>query len=154
MPSNEGNQGNRDRKLVSGPSLVHSFTRFINKSDRCADIIWIDYEGKRVTYTTDLRPGEFFDVNTFVGHPWIFRDSLARDKLTVRCKEVYFPTPWNGDWPPQRTTINIGIPVYTLRERCLQVIRQLVPRSQYDLLEIPKTLKFELEEEDDEIIIS
>lgn len=66
----------RDRKerggRQAGKSVISSFVRFVNRTQRHVDIVWLNYEGARVRYKT-LQPEQFVDVNTFVGHPWIFR---------------------------------------------------------------------------------
>ncbi|ELU10094.1 hypothetical protein CAPTEDRAFT_167535 [Capitella teleta] len=136
----------RDRQLrrgqLSGRSSMPSFIRFCNRTNRLVDIIWLNYEGLGVRYRT-LPPRNFIDVNTFVGHPWIFRDSLTGDKCVAQFKTVYEPI-GNGDGPPKRRVVNITIPVFKLRDRCLQVLRAIVPRHAIQSLEIPVVLKDEL----------
>lgn len=90
---------------------VHSFVRFVNQTLRKVDIVWLNYEGARVRYKT-LQPDQFVDVNTFVGHPWIFRDADTGDKLMVQLQEVFEPIGYNINegWPPQRRVVRISIP--------------------------------------------
>lgn len=134
-------------RLRSGRSQIHSFVRFVNLTLRKVDIVWLNYEGARVRYKT-LHPGQFVDVNTFVGHPWIFRDADTGDRLMVQLKEVYEPIGYNiaQGWPPQRRIVNITIPVYTLQERCLQVLRDIVPANMINRLDLPSALKQEMME--------
>ena len=47
-----------------------AFVRFFNASPRNVDVIWINFNGGRVKYKT-LEPKQFFDVNTYVAHPWV-----------------------------------------------------------------------------------
>ena len=66
-------------KLRSEPSRTHSYVRFCNRTLRRADVIWFNYEGQGVKYKT-LLPTQTVDVNTFVGHPWMFRDHDTGDR--------------------------------------------------------------------------
>jgi von Hippel-Lindau disease tumor supressor len=95
----------------SKKSVVCSFVRFRNRTQRGVDIIWLNYEGARVKYKT-LYAYEFVDVNTYVGHPWIFLDVETGERLVVDLKSVYEPTTgWvPGQWPPMRKVVNITIP--------------------------------------------
>lgn len=129
-------------RIRSGRSQVHSFVRFVNQTLRNVNILWLNYEGARVRYKT-LYPNQFVDVNTFVGHPWIFRDADTGDKLVVQLREVYEPIGYNvmEGWPPHRRVVKISIPVYSLQERCMQVVRDLVPPDKVDQLEIPLFLR-------------
>ena len=98
--------------LKSKKSVHYSFLRFLNKTNRNVDVVWVNYEGARVKYKT-LTPEQFLDINTFAGHPWIFFDSVTGDKMVVQLKEVFEPVAWNSDgndWPPQRKVVNITIP--------------------------------------------
>ena len=100
------------KKLKSDPSMVNSFVRFLNCTVRRVDVVWLNYEGVGIRYRT-LAPNQWVDVNTFVGHPWIFRDSITGDKLVVQLKEIFEPPSWKDvdeNALPQRKTFNITIP--------------------------------------------
>lgn len=146
--------GIEDSDLKSKHSSHKSFVRFINNTDRVVDVIWINFEGQHVKYKT-LPPSAFFDCNTYVTHPWLFFDSETRDKLVVKNKEVFLPEAWyvqyqhlrEEDLPlkPDRTLVYITIPVYTLRERSLQVVRNSLSQPEDAFkLELPSTLQREL----------
>ncbi|KAJ9599330.1 hypothetical protein L9F63_010197 [Diploptera punctata] len=136
--------------LKSRSSVHKSFVRFHNKTERKVDVIWINYEGHHIKYKT-LLPGSFYDVNTFVTHPWLFIDSETQDRLVVKSKEVFCPEPFRHfrreEVPPrlERTHIHITIPVYSLRQRCLQVLRNNLSQPEDALkLELPVSLQKEL----------
>jgi von Hippel-Lindau disease tumor supressor len=138
--------------LRSRDSLYKSFVRFINNTDRKVDVIWINFEGQYVKYKT-LTPGAFFDANTYATHPWLFIDSETQDKLVVKSKEVFRPQPWHVRYQhlehlpcrPERTRVYITIPVYTLRQRSLQVVRNNLSQPEDAFkLELPKSLQNEL----------
>ena len=91
---------------------IHSFVRFVNVTERRVNVVWLNYEGERVHYKT-LQPQHFVDVNTFVGHPWIFQDADTGDKLVVQLKEEYQPIGFSmkaDGWPPQRKIVKISVP--------------------------------------------
>lgn len=106
-----GHGSHNHHRIRSGRSQIHSFVRFVNLTVRKVDIVWLNYEGARVRYKT-LLPDQFVDVNTYVGHPWIFRDADTGDRLMVQLREVFEPIGFNpGEgWPPQRRVVNIMIP--------------------------------------------
>jgi von Hippel-Lindau disease tumor supressor len=143
-----------DNDLKSEHSQQKSFVRFINKSNRTVDVIWINFEGRLVKYKT-LQPGVFLDVNTFATHPWVFLDSETHRRLVVESKEVFLPEPWyvqysgltREELPTSvgRTPVYITFPLYTLRERSLQFVSENL--SQPDdafKLELPISLQREL----------
>ncbi|XP_064615925.1 von Hippel-Lindau disease tumor suppressor-like [Liolophura sinensis] len=137
----EDNQGENPCPLRAGRSLHQAFVRFVNRSRRRVDIIWLNYEGFGMKYKT-LLSCQFVDVNTFVGHPWIFRDADSGDRMVVQLKEVFEPTSWSseGGGPPQRKVVYITIPVFSLRERCMQIVRGHVNQDSLDQLDLPVTL--------------
>ncbi len=66
--------------------------------------------GQLVKYRT-LQPHHAVDVNTYVGHPWIFRDSFTGDKLVVHLKERFEPVGWRLDGGmPCRRVVRIMLP--------------------------------------------
>lgn len=119
-----------------------SLVTFISRTKRQIAVYWLDYNGRRVRYCV-LNYADQFPLTTYETHPWIFRDNLTGDKLvTSSGQEVFWPQPWDGG---NQDRVIIGIPVYTLREKCLQEVRklQLSPDEINDLL-IPKTIKEDL----------
>lgn len=126
-------------EVRSKHSMCRSFVRFINNTDRKVDVIWINFEGQHVKYKT-LPPSSFFNADTFATHPWVFIDSETQDRLVVNCAEVFIAEPRQG-----RTHVYITIPLYTLRERALQVVRNALSQPEDAFkLELPITLQREL----------
>lgn len=128
----------------SEPSIYPSYIRFINRTERRVDVIWIDYQAKP-QYSNTLGPSQFLDVNTFVGHPWIFKDTDTAEHMVVQRKIFYLPK--RLPQRPVRRCVNITLPVYPLKIRCFQVFKKLLQnRNKILELEIPSSLKRELEE--------
>ncbi|XP_012502489.1 PREDICTED: von Hippel-Lindau disease tumor suppressor isoform X2 [Propithecus coquereli] len=79
----------------------------------------------------------------FDGHLWLFRDAGTYDGLLVNQTELFVPS-LNVDGQP--IFANITLPVYTLKERCLQVVRSLVRPENYRRLDIVRSLYEDLED--------
>jgi len=144
--------------LRSHPSRRLTFVRFENATQRKVDVIWINYEGVRVKYKM-LEPGQFFDANTYVKHPWIFQDALTHEPLVVKASPIFQPGPWYEPFlpalrsgklhlkelQPKRIQVFITIPIYSLREMAARAIkRQLVRPEDALQLEIPRQLQEDL----------
>lgn len=148
-------EGNQEQPELRSISNTHSsFVKFVNTTRRNVGVYWIDYHGKKVRYKV-LSYGDYLDVNTFVTHPWVFIDEDTMDRFMVNCSYVFFPEPWFAKYrgrrreelPPrvERTYVYITLPMFTLRELALRVIRQHLKcsRDAY-LLDIPRNLQMEL----------
>ena len=110
----ENKTGDRNiKKLKSVVSNVLSFISFSNKTERNADLIWLDFNGKGVKYKT-LVPSQCIDINTYVGHPWLAQDSRTQDALQVAGDKVYLPVAASldesGEISQTRVNIIISIP--------------------------------------------
>ncbi len=57
--------------LVSPKKYVKMKAVFENDTDSRLNIYWINYEGEREKFGR-FGPGQTANVNTFVGHPWVF----------------------------------------------------------------------------------
>jgi len=156
MDSPDSNLKNKNKDNEAPPpvrsknSTRHSHVRFVNMTCRRVDVIWINYEGVRVKYRT-LEPKDYFDVTSFVTHPWIFLDSETHNKLVVSSKEVFdIPEPVyvrgkEGAPQPTRAYVKITLPVYSLKECSLQMIQKCLknPKDAFEL-EIPTLLQRDL----------
>ena len=49
------------KRLKSGPSMVHSFVRFLNCTARRVDVVWLNHEGVGIKYRS-LGPNQWVDV--------------------------------------------------------------------------------------------
>nr|QCH39003.1 VHL [Pareuchiloglanis sinensis]QCH39004.1 VHL [Pareuchiloglanis anteanalis] len=113
---------------------------FCNRSSRTVQLLWINFQGQPVSYG-QLQPHTGRKINTYIGHPWMFRDAQTDDPMMANNKELYLPSaPENG----QFSVVNIMLPVFSLRERCLQVVRKLVCVDDFSRLEIARTLQEDL----------
>uniref|UniRef100_A0A4X1T9T5 Uncharacterized protein n=1 Tax=Sus scrofa TaxID=9823 RepID=A0A4X1T9T5_PIG len=93
-----------------------------------------------------LSPGDLspFTLLFFLScHLWLFRDAGTSDGLLVNQTELFVPS-LNVDGQP--IFANITLPVYTLKERCLQVVRSLVRPENYRRLDIARSLYEDLED--------
>ncbi|KAG7326176.1 hypothetical protein KOW79_009577 [Hemibagrus wyckioides] len=113
---------------------------FCNRSPRTVQLLWINYQGQPQSYG-QLKPQTGKRINTFEGHPWMFRDAETDDPMLVNNKEMYLPSALENG---QVSVVNITLPVYSLRERCLQVVRKLVCMEDFSRLEIAQTLQEDL----------
>ncbi|XP_006900601.1 PREDICTED: von Hippel-Lindau disease tumor suppressor [Elephantulus edwardii] len=115
---------------------------FCNRSPRVVLPVWLNFDGEPQPYPT-LPPGTGRRMHSYRGHLWLFRDAGTYDGLLVNQTELFVPS-LNVDGQP--IFANITLPVYTLKERCLQVVRSLVRPENYRRLDIVRSLYEDLED--------
>ncbi|KAK3857541.1 hypothetical protein Pcinc_036212 [Petrolisthes cinctipes] len=135
--------------LRSVTSQTRTFVRFVNRTRRYVDVIWLDFRGVKQTYTR-LGPGQLYKVVTYITHPWIFRDAETNCKLLVNSQEIYYPKPMPqiplghpvyGQASRNHISAYISIPLYTLKVRAAQVVQLcLGDLKDAHTLDIPKNL--------------
>ncbi|XP_053158969.1 von Hippel-Lindau disease tumor suppressor isoform X2 [Hemicordylus capensis] len=115
---------------------------FCNRSPRLVIPVWLDFDGRPRAYPT-LQPGTGRRMSSYLEHLWLFRDAGTYDSLLVNQAELFVATRnLNG----QPILANITLPVFTLKERCLQVVRTLVKPVDYRRLDIVRSLYDDLED--------
>lgn len=92
---------------------------------------------------TQSHVASYHPLFALTGHLWLFRDAGTHDGLLVNQTELFVPS-LNVDGQP--IFANITLPVYTLKERCLQVVRSLVKPENYRRLDIVRSLYEDLED--------
>lgn len=70
------------RTASTGPSTT---VTFINESDGMRSVFWLDGDGVPRPYA-NLDPGQRYDQQTYVGHPWMITDGPGN------CLALYMPT--------------------------------------------------------------
>ncbi|GCB68259.1 von Hippel-Lindau-like protein [Scyliorhinus torazame] len=132
------------RPLRSLNSDEATFVQFVNRSPRIATPWWINFDGFPRNYD-DIPPGGTLRMCTYRTHPWVFRDANSGDKLLINQDEIYFPSSAQYDEDgPIYMPIYVIVPVYSLKDRCLQCVRKQVKSEDYTKLEIPKSLQADL----------
>ncbi|XP_027759080.1 von Hippel-Lindau disease tumor suppressor [Empidonax traillii] len=114
---------------------------FNNHSPRWVLPVWLDFEGRPRPYPV-LQPRTGRVMHSYRGHLWLFRDAGTNDGLLVNQQELFVAA-------PNVTKADITLPVFTLKERCLQVVRSLVSPEDYRKLDIVRSLYEELENHPD-----
>lgn len=73
-----------EQGLKSYDSGIKTLLTLVNKTRQPVKLFWVNFAGKREAYPT-LAPGERYDSNTFIGHPWLVTD--AKDNAWA----IYLP---------------------------------------------------------------
>ncbi|XP_040262765.1 von Hippel-Lindau disease tumor suppressor [Bufo gargarizans] len=129
-------------RLESIKSRVLVAVVFCNRSSRTVQPIWVNFQGEPQPYPA-LPPGTGRRMNTYLGHIWLFREVGTDLALTANKSEIYTATASRNGQP---AIVNICLPVYSLKDCCLQVIRSLVKPEDYRKLDIVATLYDDLDD--------
>ena len=78
---------------------------FLNNTTVPIDIFWLDFGGNEKRYCSELGPGREYQQNTFVGHPWIARNSVSKRLLLVNGKNqrCFLQRPDDDDSVPSKS---------------------------------------------------
>lgn len=138
------------QRLAAQNSNGQTFVFFLNTTQRQVNLYWMDYNGSQDLFTT-LKPGSGIKANTFVSHPWIFRDAMTGERMHVKHQDVFWPQIYrvkNADqWMRCRKLIAIHQPVTSLRTKCLWRFAHLIYGQNEEFLEslaLPRTLHRDL----------
>lgn len=81
----------------SNPRSIHSriatSVRFINHSGSHVKVLWLNYQGEQVLYSTLEPSNGYYDVNTFVTHPWVAVEEGTNHQMLLNSRQIYFPSP-------------------------------------------------------------
>lgn len=86
-----------DESITSraSPRSLHSRigtpVRFINRSRSRVKVLWLNYQGEQVLYSTLEPLNGRYDVNTYVTHPWIAREKPTNAVMLLNFRKIYFP---------------------------------------------------------------
>eukprot|EP00457_Paulinella_chromatophora_P001545 gb/GEZN01001547.1/.p1 GENE.gb/GEZN01001547.1/~~gb/GEZN01001547.1/.p1 ORF type:complete len:842 (+),score=172.04 gb/GEZN01001547.1/:176-2527(+) len=80
----------RQHKVKSMNSGISTHVNFHNTSELTVDVLWVDYGGEEVHYST-LKPGQKYRQQTYVEHPWVCRDHSTGDYVLLNGARLLFP---------------------------------------------------------------
>ncbi|EYB81353.1 hypothetical protein Y032_0386g440 [Ancylostoma ceylanicum] len=122
-------------EAVKGQKEV--YVRFFNLTGTDVDVIWINEEGRGIRYG-QLKKSQYLDINTYEGHPWIFRESGVGDLLIGQPGRisVYFPKRENIN-VISRVCVLITFPLMSLRDWAVRAVANLVEIAPDALLTLP-----------------
>ena len=72
-------------------SSIETPVRFINRSRSRVRVLWLNYQGEQVLYSTLEPSNGRYDVNTYVTHPWIAREEATNAVMLLNFRKIYFP---------------------------------------------------------------
>ncbi|XP_054832136.1 von Hippel-Lindau disease tumor suppressor [Eublepharis macularius] len=149
MPQEPGEEEETGQEALRGLRSVNTREPcqviFCNRSPRLVSPIWLDFEGEPRPYPS-LEPGTGRRMHSYSEHLWLFRDAGTDDSLLVNEAELFVATRNMNGRP---ILANITLPVFSLKERCLQVVRTLVKPVDYRKLDIVRSLYEDLEDHPD-----
>lgn len=124
-------------------SVQRAYLRFTNRTRRPVDVWWRDFNGAK-RHFIKLEAGTYFDINTYITHPWEFTDVSTKERYVINNKPIY-RAPANIGGMAYRTNWNITISVRTLRETVLMFLAINHPQSvPIESLGLPKVLAEDL----------
>lgn len=130
------------RSVVSEQAV---YVRFINSVTRPVDIWWRDFQGFRKHYVR-MQPRTYFNVDTYVTHPWEFTDPTTKENYVVQNKKI-FRAPSCLAGVRHRTNWFICVQVRPLRNTVLLALAQhLNDLSRVPPLGLPRELSNDLED--------
>nr|CAI5834557.1 unnamed protein product [Callosobruchus analis] len=129
-----------------------AYVRFVNKTGKCIELVWLDFNGIYVRYKI-LAHEEYLDVNTYKGHPWIALDFESKDRMHIEKSFIYFPKTTREYFKERlpdteipenfetRIRAHITHPLYSLTYAAILAVGKLLKKgSDVDRLELPKEL--------------
>lgn len=143
----ESSEDSEDTKVIR--SLNNDVTvkvQFFNRSGRKASLLWYNFKGVFVKYAI-LNDKDSIDMDTYETHPWGARDATTGDVLNIDGSAVFYPkSPVDEVQLHVYPAIYIDLPLYSLKEICLQQVRKLYPKRRIKTIEdvLPWTLLTDL----------
>lgn len=140
-------------ELAAQYSVEKSFVFFVNSTTRSVNLYWMDFNGRQELFQA-LKPGAGIKINTYVKHPWIFRDKVTGERMHVKNKDVFWPqvsrirdAANNALWISFRKLVAIHLPIRSLRSKCLWAYAEQIFENHTEILDqliIPQTVKCDL----------
>ncbi|XP_033752813.1 von Hippel-Lindau disease tumor suppressor-like [Pecten maximus] len=122
--------------------------KFSNRSGRTVSLLWYNFKGVFVKYAI-LHDKDSMDMFTYETHPWGARDATTGDVLNIGGDAVFYPqAPADGVESNIFPVTYIDLPLYSLKEICLQQVQKLFPKKKIKAIDdvLPRTLLTELKE--------
>ncbi|XP_055929933.1 von Hippel-Lindau-like protein [Argiope bruennichi] len=129
----------------SGPSRTPCLLEITNKTERCINIIWLDYFAREVNFGC-VKPDAKKTIQSYVGHPWICRDSVTKRRLLLN-KETYFAatkSALNGEKKDNLPVLEVTAsnPMFTLVDIGAEAVSRLLPSEErLTSMRLPQNVK-------------